>query len=503
MEKTYSILFKKINYDAKEVYFFLKPTKVIKTRELNFDYSEIKSKYTDELAKIDNQNLWISDNKLIYGYNLDEKVVFDCYPKLKKEYIENTLYNDISGCIYIGKYNKSDDTTIILNLYKDVLEEVVGEVEFSDLGISLDENSKLTACILNQEKIKKYINLLENNKTEEVKNFFEEVLNRAEEYEKLDISQIINGSQNNNSQKNEGEVINTTLENELNSLRELVGIKNIKDKVNELITYLEFIDKVKENVEMKNPNLHMLYTGNPGTGKTTVARIMSRILYLLGYTKSNKFVEATPKDFIGEYVGQTAPKTAEFIKNNKDGIIFIDEAYDFAGIAQEFGGEALVEIIKEMEKNETIFIFAGYKDEMNDFVKMNPGLASRLGYYLEFKDYSTEELMEIFKLKLKKTKFKVSENALMKIYNILEKIDKSKNFGNGRFIDKLFDKIIIKHAINVKKSNDINELIKITENDIDENLVNELIYSENNKVALGFQYTKKRILGGKENDTKA
>ena len=94
----------------------------------------------------------------------------------------------------------------------------------------------------------------------------------------------------------------------------------------------------------------MLYTGNPGTGKTTVARIMSRILYLLGYTKSNKFVEATPKDFIGEYVGQTAPKTAEFIKNNKDGIIFIDEAYDFAGIAQEFGGEALVEIIKEMEK---------------------------------------------------------------------------------------------------------------------------------------------------------
>lgn len=270
-----------------------------------------------------------------------------------------------------------------------------------------------------------------------------------------------------------------------------------------MITYLEFIDKVKENVEMKNPNLHMLYTGNPGTGKTTVARIMSRILYLLGYTKSNKFVEATPKDFIGEYVGQTAPKTAEFIKNNKDGIIFIDEAYDFAGIAQEFGGEALVEIIKEMEKNETIFIFAGYKDEMNDFVKMNPGLASRLGYYLEFKDYSTEELMEIFKLKLKKTKFKVSENALMKIYNILEKIDKSKNFGNGRFIDKLFDKIIIKHAINVKKSNDINELIKITENDIDENLVNELIYSENNKVALGFQYTKKRILGGKENDTKA
>ena len=172
MEKTYSILFKKINYDAKEGYFFLKPTKVIKTRELNFDYSEIKSKYTDELAKIDNQNLWISDNKLIYGYNLDEKVVFDCYPKLKKEYIENTLYNDISGCIYIGKYNKSDDTTIILNLYKDVLEEVVGEVEFSDLGIQLDQNSKLEGCILNQEKVKKYINLLENNKPEEVKKIF-------------------------------------------------------------------------------------------------------------------------------------------------------------------------------------------------------------------------------------------------------------------------------------------------------------------------------------------
>lgn len=272
---------------------------------------------------------------------------------------------------------------------------------------------------------------------------------------------------------------------------ELVGIENIKEKINELIKYLNFVSKIKDSANLKNPNLHMLYTGNPGTGKTTVARIVSRILYLLGYASDNKFVEATPKDFIAKYVGQTAPKTAKFINQNKGGVIFVDEAYDFAGIAQQFGGEALVEIIKEMEKNETIFIFAGYKDEMDKFVKSNPGLASRLGYYLEFKDYDTNQLLEIFKLKLQNAKFKITDLALAKVFNILDMVNKNNNFGNGRFIDKLFDKLLIKHAMNKSQENDLEKLITIDADDIDENILDELVYSSA-RVEIGFQYSKKR-----------
>ena len=149
-----------------------------------------------------------------------------------------------------------------------------------------------------------------------------------------------------------------------------------------------------------------------------------------------------------------------------------------------------------MEKNETIFIFAGYKNEMDSFIKSNPGLASRLGYYFEFKDYTTEELMEIFKLKLEKTKFKITTEALKKIYNIVDKVEKNKNFGNGRFIDKLFDKIIIKHAVNVNDTNDLDKLLCINEIDINDNILTDLIYNNNQKIEMGFQYSKKRTLGG-------
>ena len=106
----------------------------------------------------------------------------------------------------------------------------------------------------------------------------------------------------------------------------------------------------------------MFFTGNPGTGKTTVARIIGELLYKMGYLKNNNVIEITPKDLIAGYVGQTAIKTGELLKKNKGGLIFIDEAYILAGEANRFAGEALVEIIKELEKNETVFIFAGYKD---------------------------------------------------------------------------------------------------------------------------------------------
>lgn len=503
MEKTYSILFKKINYDTADGYFFLKPIKVVKTEELDFNYTFVESKYTNEKTKIEESDLWISDNKKIYGYNVSREKVSETYSKIKKEYLENLLYSKACDRIYVVRYNKDDDTTKIVNIYKEDIEMGLKNLDFDDLEISYSKDLKRIECCLNEDLINKYVNLLENKKNNEVLEFFKEILLKKDDLESIEIYSLSEDDEDDfEDQEIEEVVSNTNTENsdnlndELKKLKEMIGLANIKEKVQELITYLTFIDKIKNDAVVKNPNLHMLYTGNPGTGKTTVARIVSKILYLLGYAKSDKFAEATPKDFIAQYVGQTAPKTASFIKKNKGGVIFVDEAYDFAGKAQEFGGEALVEIIKEMEKNETIFIFVGYKNEMDSFIKSNPGLASRLGYYFEFKDYTTEELMEIFKLKLEKTKFKITTEALKKIYNIVDKVEKNKNFGNGRFIDKLFDKIIIKHAVNVNDTNDLDKLLCINEIDIDDNILTDLIYNNNQKIEMGFQYSKKRTLGG-------
>ena len=244
-------------------------------------------------------------------------------------------------------------------------------------------------------------------------------------------------------------------------------------------------EKTDKYLELESPNLHMFFTGNPGTGKTTVARIISKLFYEMGYLKSSKVAEITPKDLIAEYVGQTAIKTANFIKKNKGGVIFIDEAYIFSSDANEFANESLVEILKELERNETVFIFAGYKDEMKKFIDMNPGLESRVGYYLNYEDYTKEELLNIFETKINKMGFIVEEELKQKIEKLIEKEKETKNFGNGRYIDKLINKIILEHSLNTEKYKRKKELITLTKNDLPESINEDLSFKVKKK-KMGF-----------------
>lgn len=257
----------------------------------------------------------------------------------------------------------------------------------------------------------------------------------------------------------------------LNQLNTLIGLEEVKTEIKKLINYLIFIKKTHNKINLENINLNMIFRGNPGTGKTTVAKIVANILCNLGFLKSNTVIETTPKDFIAEYVGQTAIKAKKTINSAKGGVIFIDEAYTFSQSKDEsdhtFAYEAITEIIKEMEKLDTVFIFSGYEKEMNNFVELNPGIKSRIGYDIHFKDYTKEELLQMFNNKVNKSGMKLSTNA-NKI--LIEKIEESmtqKNFGNGRMIDNLFSAILREHATNNLFETDINKLLLITEKSIE------------------------------------
>ena len=252
-------------------------------------------------------------------------------------------------------------------------------------------------------------------------------------------------------------------------LNELVGLSKVKKTLHELVDYMS-LRKKETDLKLNNVNLHMVFLGNPGTGKTTVARLISDILYNLGYIKQNKLIEVTTKDLVAEYVGQTAPKTMSVVERAMGGILFIDEAYALASKNNQnsYNAEAIATLIKAMEdyRDNLVVIFAGYTKEMQDFLDSNSGIVSRIGYTFEFDDYTEDELVEIFIGMMKKAGFEVEEEALLYLREIIKKNKDMKNFGNARFIRNIYEKSIIKHAFNTKDKKQRKILRTITKEDI-------------------------------------
>ncbi|WP_244832935.1 AAA family ATPase [Clostridium sp. BJN0001] len=258
-------------------------------------------------------------------------------------------------------------------------------------------------------------------------------------------------------------------------LNDLIGLKNVKDVIISLLNSLEVMErKSKLGIKVNTVSLNMLFSGNPGTGKTTVARILSKILKEIGILKKGHLVEVTRSDLVGQYVGETAIKTLNKIKEAYGGILFIDEAYSLnGGSSNDYGKEAIETLIKEMEDNrdKLVVIFAGYTDKMEELLKINPGLKSRINFDIKFDDYNYKELFDIFKVFCKKESFVLTKDSENKIKSFFKSAFESgkTDSSNARFVRSCFEKIKLRQAERIIKNNIYSkrEIIKILTKDID------------------------------------
>lgn len=245
------------------------------------------------------------------------------------------------------------------------------------------------------------------------------------------------------------------LSDELNSL---IGLENVKKEIEDLVIFNK-VQKNREKIGLKKTNrtMHMAFLGNPGSGKTTVARIVGNMYRSLGILSKGHFIEATRTDLIAEYQGQTALKVKRLIQKAKGGVLFIDEAYSITENekSDSYGRECLTELTKALEdyRDDLVVIVAGYDDLMKKFFESNPGLKSRFNYFINFEDYSVNQMFEIFLSYCKNEDYILEESAADKLKKFLEKqsdISENKN-ANGRFVRNVFDKIVMNQAKRLSK----------------------------------------------------
>lgn len=252
-----------------------------------------------------------------------------------------------------------------------------------------------------------------------------------------------------------------------------IGLEVVKKEVRSLIDLVK-VHKLRREHDLPEPDLslHMVFTGNPGTGKTTIARLMSRIYHSLGILSKGQLVETDRSGLVAGYVGQTALKTSKVIESALGGVLFIDEAYTLSGKGEsDFGQEAIDTILKAMEdrRDDLIVIVAGYDELMDRFIHSNPGLESRFNRFLHFDDYTNDELFQMFQMRCKKGSYTLSEAAEEAAKQRIE-AENGPSFGNGRGVRNLFERVLVRQAGRLAKQENVTKdaLMELIPEDFDE-----------------------------------
>ena len=251
----------------------------------------------------------------------------------------------------------------------------------------------------------------------------------------------------------------SSLDDLMSELNQLVGLQKVKEEVSRLVIYQKVQSKRKESgLKVPKRTLHMAFMGNPGTGKTTVARIVGRMYYQLGLLSKGHFTEVSRTDLIAGYQGQTALKVNNVIEKAKGGVLFIDEAYSITenDNTDSYGRECLTELTKALEdsRDDLIVIVAGYTEPMNHFFESNPGLRSRFNYFINFENYSSTELIDILKTLARKDDYQLSDELKERLssYFTDELEAKVENFSNGRFVRNLYEDLIMNQAVRLNNT---------------------------------------------------
>ena len=261
---------------------------------------------------------------------------------------------------------------------------------------------------------------------------------------------------------------NNEIEDPIGELNSLIGLKEAKAEIRKLSNFVKVNQmRIAAGLKTSPMSYHTVFSGNPGTGKTTVARIYGKILARLGVIKKGHLIEADRAKMVGEYIGQTAIKTNELVDAALDGILFIDEAYSLdGGYHRDFGHEAVATLLKRMEddRDRLVVIIAGYTDKIKNFIDMNPGLKSRFTRFIHFEDYDSEELKDIFMLCANEAQYKITTGASVALMAAFAGVRKgSDDFGNGRFVRTLFEK-----TVEVQSSRLANATVEISADQLQE-----------------------------------
>jgi probable Rubsico expression protein CbbX len=242
--------------------------------------------------------------------------------------------------------------------------------------------------------------------------------------------------------------------------RELIGLAPVKSRIRDIAALL-LVDKLRtaRGLSAAAPSLHMCFTGNPGTGKTTVAMRMATILHQLGYVRKGHLVAVTRDDLVGQYIGHTAPRTKEVIKKAMGGVLFIDEAYYLYRPENErdYGQEAIEILLQVMENNrdDLVVILAGYSDRMDRFFESNAGMSSRIAHHIDFPDYNVEELQQIADLMLESMQYRFNENSRQVFADYLALRMAQPHFANARSVRNALDRARLRHASRLLKDPDV------------------------------------------------